>query len=312
MGADARDRFPYKNFVWNGERWDDFELRPDDIIISTAPKCGTTWMQMQCALLIFRTPDLPAPLATLSPWLDMNTRPLAEVRADLDAQTHRRFVKTHTPLDGLPVRSDVTYVCTGRDPRDVAVSMDHHLDNFEIDHVLRQRAATAALDGTDPASLLPPRERPSDRLERFRRWVEDETPVTVSGSTLRSTLHHLRSFWDAPDGVDVVLLHYADLTSDLAGEMRRLADHLAITVPEDVWPGLVRAATFDEMRSRPDVTVPGATHGQWKDPAEFFRKGTSGQWRELLGDADRRRYAEVVGRLVPADLSAWLHRPEPA
>jgi hypothetical protein len=91
--------------------------------------------------------------------------------------------------------------------------------------------------------------------------------------------------------------------------MRRLADRLEIEVPEDVWPGLVRAATFDEMRSRHEVTDPGGSHGQWKDPAAFFRKGTSGQWRDLLDEPAQERYAKVVRALAPADLSAWLHRP---
>jgi hypothetical protein len=299
----------YRGLAYDSARWEHFDLRAGDVVISTPPKCGTTWTQMICALLVFQEPDLPAPLGTLSPWIDMLLRPQGEVFADLGAQRHRRFIKTHTPLDGLPFRTDVTYLCTGRDPRDVAVSMDHHLDNLDVGHVLQRREATAVVDALDPASLLPPRARPADRLERFRRWVDDETPVTVSGSTLRFTLHHLRTFWDAPDDLDVVLLHYDDLTGDLAGEMRRLADHLGIVVPDDVWPGLVRAATFDEMRSHPEVTVPGGSRGQWKDPTVFFRRGTSGQWRELLDEPARERYAQVVQRLVPADLSAWLHRP---
>jgi len=299
----------YRGLAYDSARWEHFELRAGDVVISTPPKCGTTWTQMICALLVFQEPDLPAPLATLSPWIDMLLRPRREVFADLGAQRHRRFIKTHTPLDGLPVRPDVTYVCTGRDPRDVAVSLDHHLDNFDVGLALERRAAVAAADGLDPAALLPPRDRPSDRLERFWRWVDDETPVTESGSTLRYTLHHLRSFWDAPDELDVVLLHYDDLAGDLAGAMRRLADHLGIAVPEELWPRLVRAATFDEMRARSEVTAPGADRGQWKDPTAFFRKGTSGQWRELLDDEARQRYATAMQGLVPADLSAWLHRP---
>jgi aryl sulfotransferase len=43
----------YSNMVWDSARWEGFELRPDDIVISTPPKCGTTWTQMICALLIF-------------------------------------------------------------------------------------------------------------------------------------------------------------------------------------------------------------------------------------------------------------------
>ena len=92
----------YVGTVFDSSRWDGFELRPGDIIISTPPKCGTTWTQMICALLVLQEPELPLPLDTLSPWIDMVTRARKEVFADLAAQTHRRFIKTHTPLDGIP------------------------------------------------------------------------------------------------------------------------------------------------------------------------------------------------------------------
>ena len=92
---------------------------------------------MQCALLLFRTPDLPAPLAKLSPWLDMNTRPLDEVRADLEAQTHRRFIKTHLPLGAVPWDERVTYLHVGRDPRDAGLSWDNHVANVDFDRLHR-------------------------------------------------------------------------------------------------------------------------------------------------------------------------------
>src|SRR6267143_6116526 len=116
----------YEASMYDSNRWDGFELRPGDIIISTPPKCGTTWTQMICALLIFQTPAFDRPLDLISPWFDMLTRPRADVVADLEAQTHRRFIKSHTPLDGLPAGEGVTYLCVGRDPRDAAVSMSHH------------------------------------------------------------------------------------------------------------------------------------------------------------------------------------------
>src|SRR5579864_2036013 len=92
----------YRSVVSDSERWDGFVFRDDDIVISTPPKCGTTWMQMICALLIFQDPALPLPLTELSPWLHMQTAPAADVIAALEAQQHRRFIKTHTPLDGVP------------------------------------------------------------------------------------------------------------------------------------------------------------------------------------------------------------------
>ncbi len=64
----------YEGTVYDSNRWEGFELRPGDIIISTPPKCGTTWTQMICALLILQEAELPRPLDRLSPWIDMVTR----------------------------------------------------------------------------------------------------------------------------------------------------------------------------------------------------------------------------------------------
>src|SRR4051812_19553812 len=108
-------------------RWDALELRGGDIIICAPPKCGTTWTQRLVSLLVFDGPHLPAPLPLVSPWFDLTVQPVENVVAALDGQEHRRFIKTHTPLDGLVLDDRVTYLGVGRDPRDAAVSMlmDH-------------------------------------------------------------------------------------------------------------------------------------------------------------------------------------------
>jgi hypothetical protein len=298
----------YEGVVFDSSRWEGFELRPGDIIISTPPKCGTTWTQMICALLVLQEPELPRPLDMLSPWIDMVTRARTEVFADLAAQTHRRFIKTHTPLDGIPNDPTVTYICVARDPRDVALSMDHHIDNMDIGAFLEARERAAAIDGIELGPLQPPPPRPDDERDRFWQWVEDETPSTRSGSTLRFTIEHMQTFRDAADDLDVVRLHYDDLKADLEGQMRALAAHLGIEVDEDRWPRLVEAATFDSMRSKADTTVPGGAREHWIDPVAFFSSGTSGQWRDVLDDADLARYAARVRSLAPDDLVEWMHR----
>ena len=70
---------------------------------------------------------------------------------------------------------------------------------------------------------------------------------------------------------------------------------------------LVQAATFDSMRSRADTTVPGGGR-LWIDPAAFFSRGTSGQWRDLLDNADLARYAARVRTLASDELIDWVHR----
>ena len=148
------DLVTYRNIVADSERWHRFEQRPGDIVISTPPKSGTTWTQMLCALMIFDGPAFPAKLDAISPWLDMRIRSEDEVFAMYDRQTHRRFIKTHTPLDGLPLRDDVHYVVVGRDPRDVMVSWEHHMANMDLGVLFQDRSDAIGLD--DLADFEPP------------------------------------------------------------------------------------------------------------------------------------------------------------
>ena len=115
-------RVVYRSWMSDSLRWDALRLREGDVVISAPSKCGVTWTQRLVSLLVFDGPDLPGPLSTVSPWVDLNIRPIEEVVAVLDAQQHRRFLKTHTPLDGLVLDDRVTYIGVGRDPRDAAIS----------------------------------------------------------------------------------------------------------------------------------------------------------------------------------------------
>jgi aryl sulfotransferase len=176
----------YQGTVYDSVRWDGFELRPGDIIIASPPKCGTTWTQMICALLILQEPELPLPLDKLSPWIDMETRARTEVFADLQAQTHRRLIKTHTPLDGLPHDPRVTYICVGRDPRDVALSIDRHIDNTDIGAFLKAREHGPTGSETASGSGSTTKHRPHRSGRRYGApWSTcrpSGTPPTTSTS----------------------------------------------------------------------------------------------------------------------------------
>jgi hypothetical protein len=294
----------YKSFIDDSARWDAVALRDDDVIIATPSKSGTTWMQMCCALLIFQQPQPPAPLAELSPWLDMLTWPLDEVVALLDAQQHRRFIKTHTPLDGLPWDERVTYVCVARDPRDASLSMENHMANMNMENALAARQRAVGNEDLDVASLLPP---PTDPDERFRAWVDGVGSDDARNVGLPAVLAHLRTFWDRRDEPNVALFHYADLKADLAGQMRRLAGVLRIEVPEDRWPALVHAATFEEMKKHADVLAPDTTHQLWKDNSQFFHQGRSGRWRDVVSEENVAHYERKVAELIDPELAHWMH-----
>lgn len=303
----------YRNLIADSERFDDFAFRDGDIVISTPPKCGTTWTQTICALLIFGSPDFPQAVDLISPWLEQSLRPIADVVADLDAQQHRRFIKSHTPLDGLPFDERVTYLCVGRDPRDVALSWDNHIDNMDIQALLALR--DKAVGSEDLPELLQRQmegmQMPETESERFWHWVENNLAVVDSVGGLAFTMHHLGSFYAERGRPNVVMLHYGDLKADLEGQMRSLAGTLGITVEEDRWPTLVQAATFESMKARATEVAPNATESIWQDQERFFHRGTSGQWHQIItDDADARRYRERVGQLADDDLSRWVHQGE--
>jgi hypothetical protein len=300
----------YRSVVSDSARWEGFTFRPSDIVISTPPKCGTTWMQRLVALLVFDGPHLPGPMATVSPWLDMQLASPEDVSRTLAAQTHRRFVKTHTPLDGLPFAESVTYICVGRDPRDVALSARHHMQNMDIERFLATRAAAVGLE--DLADLGanesgPP--EPLDDAAALRAWIDVDSDRTLM--TMGFTVAHLLSFWEAREQPNVALFHYADLLADLPGQLQRLAAVLGYAIDPQRAEALAAEASFESMKGQAEHVVPNADIGLWHDAAGFLHRGTSGQWEEAFTDEDLARYEERLTELAPLHFRRWLHEGGP-
>jgi aryl sulfotransferase len=201
----------YRSSDEDSARWEGFTFRHGDIVISTRTKHGTTWMQMICLLLVHRDPELPAPLAELSPWLDWRIEDFGEVMARLDRQVGRRVLKTHTPLDGVPLNELATYVVVARHPLDAAVSLRHQGDNLD-----RQRMAELSGEAMPASATGTGRRGPVD--EWLGHWIRDEADPFEQLDSLDGVFHHLTDAWSRRDEANVVLVHYQDLIDDL---MRR-------------------------------------------------------------------------------------------
>ena len=275
-------------------RWRDFVFREGDIVISTRSKSGTTWMQMICALLVFQTEELPAPLPELSPWLDWLGLPSADLFERLEAQDHRRFIKTHTPLDGVPADPRVTYIVVGRHPLDAAVSLYHHGNNLDRERI---QLLTGQTERSRP---LPPLH------DWLLGWIDFDGNARDNLDSLPGVALHATDAWARRDEPNVVLVHYDDLSADLESEMRRLATRLAINVADGAWPRLVAAAGFDRMRARAELLAPDPER-IIKQRDRFFLRGSSGAGRELLSEPELARYHERAEQLAPRDVIAWLH-----
>jgi aryl sulfotransferase len=278
-------------------RWLDFDFRDDDIVISTRSKSGTTWVQMICALLIFETPDLPRPLAELSPWLDWLVLSKADLFEDLGAQTHRRFIKTHTPLDGLPNDDRVTYVVVARHPLDAAASLYHQSHNIN-----RQRVAELA---GNPELAKPKKLPPLD--EWLLSWIESDATAQDDLESFNGVFHHLTDAWSRKDESNIVLVHYADLLHELNSEMQRIAALLGIDVANERVDELAQAATFESMQANGDKLAPDPS-AVLLDKSRFFRSGQSGAGTEGLNSAALAAYHSRAARMTPPELLTWLHR----
>jgi hypothetical protein len=117
----------------------------------------------------------------------------------------------------------------------------------------------------------------------------------------------VHTYWDRRDEPQVVLFHYGDLAADLPGQLRRLANTLSIDVSDERIDHLAASAAFERMRARADELAPGVDRRLWRDNREFFRSGTSGQWRGLLDPSDLARYRSRIAELAAPDLVDWLH-----
>jgi aryl sulfotransferase len=117
--------------------WNDFQFREDDIVISTYAKSGTTWVQQIIGQLLFDGSD-DLEVAKMSPWMDLRVPPKEVKLPAVEAQTHRRFVKTHLPVDALVFSPKAKYIYIGRDGRDVVWSLFNH--HFNANEGLVRRA----------------------------------------------------------------------------------------------------------------------------------------------------------------------------
>ena len=95
----------FANRFFDTTVWDNFCYRNDDIVVASYAKAGTTLVQQIIAQLIFDGSD-DVDVAGISPWIDsVYPAKMAKLKL-LEEQTHRRFFKTHLPIDALMVSNN--------------------------------------------------------------------------------------------------------------------------------------------------------------------------------------------------------------
>ena len=292
----------YQNHHLDSTRWHAYQPRLDDVIISTSYKSGTTWMQEIVRQLVCLGQAAPqrdeVALWDVSPCLDTRFPPLDEIIAKLEAQQHRRLIKSHMALDGLSFFPQVKYIVVGRDARDVAMSLWNHYANFaEAFYEINN------LPGRLGEPLAPPNDFHNYWRNFFTRgWFAWER----EGYPFWGNLHHTQSWWDYRHLPNILFVHYNDLLTDLPGEIQRIASFLQIPLADGALAAMLPTVRLPAMRDRAERLDP-AMKTYWKEGAKtFFFQGTNGRWKDALSTAELALYDEAAASVLTPECRAWL------
>lgn len=272
--------------------WNDLVFRDDDVILATYAKSGTTWMQQIVGQLIFAGAE-DMNLAAMSPWMDLRVPPKHIKLAEVEAQPHRRFLKTHLPVEALVFSDKAKYLYVARDGRDMVWSLYNHHRNANA----KWYGALNETPGLVGPKIGP---APDDIREYFQTWLARD------GFPFWSFWENIRSWWAIRELPNVKLVHFNDLKADLAAEIDGIAQFLDIRHDADTLRRITEHCGFDYMKERADSIAPlGGV--LWEGGGKtFINKGTNGRWRDALSVADSAAYeARALAELGP-DCAAWL------
>ncbi len=286
--------------IISGSRWQAYKHRVGDIVVTTSYKAGTTWMQTIVANLLYQDGNFPAPVSVMSPWLDMDLVPLEDIVEGLEAQTGRRSIKTHLPLDGIPYFDTAKYIYVGRDGRDVFMSLWNHHSGYseEMAEISKEKAEAFGRDF--PIAYGDIHAMWQDWISKgWYAWEGDGYPYW-------SHLHHVQSWWNFRHLDNIHFVHFADLLADPEKAVRAVASFLDIEIDEAMMPGILERIAFGSMKKNFDQIMPEA--GEiWRGGGDvFMNKGTNGRWRGVLSAAELEQYEQAVRRTLTPDSAHWL------
>jgi aryl sulfotransferase len=241
----------------------------------------------------------------MSLWVDLAFVPLPVMLEGLEAQTHRRFLKSHLPLDGLPYQSKVKYLVVCRDGRDIGMSMWNHYSNYNELFFNRAEARGKELGMEFPA--------PQEDINTFwRDWCTKEVLDSQSdGWPHWSDLHVMQSWWEHRHLPNIKLVHYANMLADTPGAIREVAAFLGIDVSDARVNEIAGMVSFDNMKANGDKYAPGGGR-IWEGGTDtFFNKGTNERWREEITPENLALYDQAADRALSPDCRRWTEAAGP-
>lgn len=191
-----------------------FTLRPNDVVIATYPKSGTTWMQQLVHGLRSDGSMAFEEITDVMPWLEV----AHDIGQDLNAEQYGpiRAFKTHFSWHEVPKGG--RYIVVVRNPNDVLLSYYHFLNGY-----LFKEDSITLKDFTQEFFI------PGGRSGRY--WP------------------HLHSWWSQIDNPQVLLVSYESMLTDLPLIARRVADFMGLNVSQQTLDVAINQASYAFMKA---------------------------------------------------------------
>ncbi|NWS55673.1 ST1C1 Sulfotransferase, partial [Chunga burmeisteri] len=254
------------------DTWDQvwkFKARPDDLLIATYAKAGTTWTQ-EIVDMIQQNGDVDkcrrATTYRRHPFLEWTMPEPPSMSLELaEAMPSPRTIKTHLPAQLVPPsfwEQNCKIIYVARNPKDNLVSYYHfHRMNKEL---------------PDPGTW-------EEFMEKF-----------MTGKVLWGSWYdHVKGWWKAKDKHRILYLFYEDMKENPKKETQKILKFLEKDVSQEVLNKIVHNTSFEIMKENPMTNYTQEFQGIMDHSiSPFMRKGTVGDWKNYFTVAQNKKFDE--------------------
>lgn len=243
-----------------------FEARPDDLLISTYPKSGTTWAS-EILDLIYNNGDVEKckrdAIFNRVPFMELIMPGYVNGIKQLEELKSPRLVKTHLPVELLPPslwKNNCKMIYVARNAKDVAVSYYY----FHMMAKMHQEPGT---------------------------WEEFLEKFMTGKLSFGSWYDHVKGWWEKKKDYRILYLFYEDMKEDPKRELLKILKFLEKDLPEEIVDKILHHTSFKIMKDNPTANYTMITEKEMDHKVSpFMRKGIAGDWKNQFTVAQYERF----------------------
>ena len=258
-----------------------FKARETDVLITTAPKAGTTWMQ-QILHQLRTSGDINFnAIDEVVPWLEIQRKGQhwSEINANFEKIQNPRVFKTHCTYQQTPGINTVKIILSSRDPRDACISFYHHMMNM-----------------TEDACQMVNIKQPESFDEYFDNWME-------FGAWFRNVV----SWWPHKNNKNVLWLRYEDMKANLEHAIDQILNFLNWQLDKKQRNLVLEYCSFQWMKNNADKFSHRSEDGKpLFKPGSFIRKGSVGDYKNLLSKSQEKQILDRTYQELDSECIRFL------